>query len=90
MARKPNPNKNESKAEKFVRLAEARTIKAIKAIRALPALAGSGYESTEDQRTIVVDALMAEVERVKTAFSSPGKSDDKPVFSLIKREDMPE
>ena len=48
-------NNNESKAEKFVRLAEPRVNRACKAISMIGHLAASSYEYTEQQ----VDAMFA-------------------------------
>lgn len=52
---------NETKADKFTRLAKARMSKALKAIKQLQALGGSGYESTEAQREKMISALQSAV-----------------------------
>lgn len=71
---------DESKGAKFLRLGKQRTGKALKAINQLRALAGNGYESTEEQRKQVVDALQAAVTGVKEAFA--GKKETAAAFDF--------
>lgn len=66
---------NESKSEKFRRLGVKRTTKAIKAIDGLANLAGSGYESTEEQKQIIIGALTDAVKRVQSRFAGVKSSD---------------
>jgi len=70
----------ETKAEKFARLGMARVPRAIKAITNIGNLAGSGYESTTEQREKIVTALESAVAAVKARFS--GTSDKGPTFTL--------
>lgn len=60
---------NETKAQKFVRLGNKRVPKALKAIRQIGQLAGSGYESSPEQRKKITDALNAEVKAVTDTFA---------------------
>ena len=50
-------SKDREKAARFKRLAEARTNKALKAIRLIGNLTGANYQSTEEQRHAISDAL---------------------------------
>ncbi len=76
MARPKNSSTaDETKADKFVRLAKARMGKALKAISQLEALGGSGYESTEEQRAKMVKALRDAVGSVETSLAGKTKAD---------------
>lgn len=59
----------ESKADKFVRLAEQRTTKAINSIRGIARLASSNYEYTPEQAAKICEALRAEVVDLNERFS---------------------
>lgn len=59
----------ESKADKFVRLAEQRTTKAINAVRGIGRLASSNYEYTPEQAQRICEALKAEVVELHERFS---------------------
>lgn len=48
---------NETKAQRFVRLAKKRVPRAVKAINSVAAFAGSGYEFSDEQRDKVIAAL---------------------------------
>lgn len=48
---------NETKQQKFVRLATARVNKVRKALDQIGLLGGAAYESTEDQRNKIADAI---------------------------------
>lgn len=50
-------NPNETKTDKFIRLANVRVNKILKALKQINALGGPGYESTELQRKSVETAL---------------------------------
>jgi hypothetical protein len=72
MARKPRKAvapADETKADRFRRLANARLPRAIKAIDAIGNLAGGSYERTDAQVALVVGALQAAVDRVQKAFA---------------------
>lgn len=56
---------NESKADRFRRLANMRVPKALKAITVIGNLSGSGYESTKEQREAITSALGKAVESLK-------------------------
>ena len=58
----------ETKAERFVRLAKARVPRALKRIKLIGNLAGPGYEYTDEQTEKVLDALQGAVDRVRDKF----------------------
>jgi hypothetical protein len=70
--RKSTVPKDETKADKFRRLANQRLRKAIKEIEAIGKLAAVSYESTPDQIGKIVAALNAAVTRVDKAFTAGG------------------
>lgn len=61
--------KNESKAERFVRLAEPRVSRACKAISLIANLASSWYEYSEKQVDAMFEAMQAELDAAKAAFN---------------------
>lgn len=61
--------KNEPKNKRFIRLVNQRVGKAVKAIYNIGNLGGSGYESTQEQRDKVIDALTKAVESVSTRLN---------------------
>ena len=62
-----------SKREKFVRLAESRTVNAIKAIRVIGKLGNkSAYDFSEADVKKIVTALSREIEALKTRMMSTG------------------
>ena len=65
--------KNESKAERFVRLAEPRVSRACKAISLIANLASSGYEYTEKQVDSMFAALQSELDAARAAFNKDKK-----------------
>lgn len=68
-ARKPVPE-NETSAQRFRRVGNARLNKAIAAMRGLGMLANTQiYESTEVQRETIMRHLTAGMEAVKAAFA---------------------
>lgn len=67
---------NETKAQKFVRLAEQRIPKAVKMLRNIAKLGGPGYERTEAQAKFISDNLKAEVESLAAALK-PGSKKEK-------------
>lgn len=62
-------NTNESKAERFVRLAEPRVSRACKAISMIGHLAASSYEYTEKQVEAMFDAMQQELNTQKAKFT---------------------
>ena len=57
------------KHSNFVRLAEARTLRAIKQIQLIRNLANrSKYEYSEEEYTAIIDALSIEVHELKNTF----------------------
>lgn len=60
---------NESKAERFVRLAEPRVFRACKAISLIGHLAASSYEYTEKQVEAMFGAMQQELDAQKAKFS---------------------
>lgn len=67
--RAANPNGQESKNDKFVRIALMRMPKVLKGIKLLENLAASGYESTPEQKEKIVDALKEAVNGVATRYA---------------------
>src|SRR3990172_7001342 len=61
-------------AVKFVRLASRRMSRAIKSIRAVAHLSARGYESTPDQKKLIVETLCAEVADLERAYSGAKKT----------------
>jgi len=62
-----------AKREKFVQLAEGRTINAIKAIRVIGKLGNrAAYEFDEADVRKIVGALTREIEALKARMTSPG------------------
>ena len=79
--RKPGVSKvdpNETKAEKFVRLASKRVTKTLNNIRQIGQLSGAGYECTPEQVAKMFGALNAAAETAYNRFNAKGasKSDD--------------
>ena len=62
-------NTNESKAERFVRLAEPRVNRACKAISMIGHLAASSYEYTEKQVESMLGAMQEELNAQKEKFT---------------------
>lgn len=62
-------NPNESKAERFVRLAEPRVSRACKAISMIGHLAASSYEYTEKQVEAMFGAMQEELNAQKAKFT---------------------
>lgn len=74
MARKTNAN--ESKADKFKRLANKRAVRAIKMIRGLGSLSGRAYEWKPDQVEKVFAALESECKAAKLRFNKDAQTPD--------------
>lgn len=64
----------ETKAQKFVRLAEPRVTRACKAISLVANLAGSSYEYTEEQVDTMFAAMQEELNNARAAFSKGEKT----------------
>lgn len=74
--------KEETKAAKFVRIAEPRMGKALKAIGSLEPLANTnGYEYSPEQAKAMVSALKSAVARVEDVFAGKEKADTGFTFS---------
>lgn len=58
----------ETKQQKFVRIAEPRVTRACKAISLLGNLAGSSYEYTEEQVEAMFGAVQQELDKARAAF----------------------
>lgn len=80
-SRKSTVPANETKAQRFVRVATARTNKAIKAIDGLRAIRGSGYESNEEQRNKIARAI-ADASTDLTEFLTATGTEKQGAFSL--------
>ena len=61
-------NPNETKAERFVRLAEPRVSRACKAISLIGHLAASSYEYTEEQVDAMFGAMQEALNTAKEKF----------------------
>ena len=61
-------NPNESKADKFKRLAEPRVDNTLKKIKILGNLAGSGYEYSPEQVEKILTSLKSAVDEVEKKF----------------------
>lgn len=61
-------NPNETKAERFVRLAEPRVSRACKAISLIGHLAASSYEYTDKQVDAMFEAMQEELNAQKAKF----------------------
>ncbi len=75
---------DESKADKFKRLAGARTAKTLKAIGLLGNLSGTGYEYTQDQVAKITAALNDKVKATMAKFAprDPNAKKTEETFSL--------
>ena len=63
---------NESKTDRFRRVAEARVNKIIKMIRLLGNCSGTGvYEYTDTQAAYIFSALQSELDKAKKRFRKP-------------------
>lgn len=86
MARKAGtstpPPADESKADKFKRLAQPRVSSIVAGIRRLPTLANSAYESTPEQRDAMFGAIQAELNKARIAFQPKEKADKKTAFTF--------
>lgn len=63
----------ETKQQKFVRIAEPRVTRACKAVSLLGNLASSNYEYTEEQVDAMFGAVQQELDRARAAFSQKDK-----------------
>lgn len=59
---------NETKEERFVRIAEPRVSRACKAVSLLGNLAGSGYEYTEEQVSSMFGAVQEALDTARAQF----------------------
>ena len=62
---------NESKSDKFVRLASARVTKAVKAVKNIGALSGKSYEYKPAQVDEIMGYLKGAYDHVKARFAAP-------------------
>lgn len=65
---------NETKEQRFVRIAEPRVGRACKAVSLLGNLAGSGYEYTEEQVDAMFGAVQEELDTARAAFVKKPKA----------------
>lgn len=68
-------NPNETKAERFVRLAEPRVSRACKAISLIGHLAASSYEYTDQQVDAMFKAMQDELNAQRAKFNKDVKKD---------------
>ena len=64
---------NETKEQRFVRIAEPRVSRACKAVSLLGNLAGSGYEYTEEQVDAMFGAVQEALDTARAAFNKKPK-----------------
>ena len=64
----PNPGKEESKADRFKRLAEPRVDSTVKKIKIIGNLAGSNYEYTAEQVEKILTTLKTSVDEIEKKF----------------------
>lgn len=62
-------DKNESKVDRFIRIAEPRVNRACKAVSLLGNLAGSGYEYTPTQVEAMFGAVQETLDAAKAQFN---------------------
>ena len=73
---RPTASKSAAKREKFVELAERRTVNAIKAIRVIGKLGNrTAYDYSDADVTKIVKALNDEIEALKSRMKSSGRPD---------------
>lgn len=76
MERSPSNKSTAGKRDKFVELAQKRTVNAIKAIRVIGKLGNrSAYEYTDADVNKIVKALNDEIEALKSRMKSSGRPD---------------
>lgn len=80
---KTETKKEETKAEKFVRLANARLGGALDAIAKLEGLNSPNYESTPEQRAKVIEHLVNAVNKVEAKFKAPASKEEKTARSFL-------
>lgn len=70
-------NQNETRNERFIRLAEGRVNKLVEMIRRIDNLSSSNYEYTEEQAQQIFDFIQSELDEVKSHFFKSGKVERK-------------
>lgn len=83
--RKPGKSKtpkDETKEQKFVRLASARTTKVLNALRQVGQLSGAGYESNEKQIEKIFTAINDAAKAAFVKFQNKGTKKSEAVFTL--------
>lgn len=79
---KTPPSTDETKSDKFKRLAQPRVSAIVAAIRRLPVLSSSSYESTPEQRAAMFGAIRQELSKAEAAFQPREKADKKTAFTF--------
>jgi hypothetical protein len=78
-------SRSESKAQRFERIAERRVVAALDRLRLVGNLANRhNYEYTEEHARQIIDAIEAEMRRVKQLFRQK-EAGEEPRFSFRKR-----
>jgi len=80
----PAVNKDETKRQKFIRLAEKRTNNALKYLAMIGALAVPSYEYTKADADAITKTLQDAVDRVKDRFD--GKHSEVSGFTLTEKK----
>jgi|HubBroStandDraft_4_1064222.scaffolds.fasta_scaffold05543_14 hypothetical protein len=73
---------NETKSDKFSRLASARVSKAVKAVKNIGALSGKSYEYKPAQVTAIMTYLTDAVRFVHERFSAPSEAPGVPEIKI--------
>ncbi len=74
--RKPAPE-NESKSERFIRLAQPRVVKAIRTIQIIGNLGSGNYERTQEQVDKIVSVLRTEIDALEIELDPKRKGPSK-------------
>lgn len=72
--------KDESKADRFIRVVTPRVGKAVKAIRQISYCAGSGYEHSDEQLKQILDILDTARNALADAYSKPRNTESEFTF----------
>lgn len=76
------PPVDETREERFIRLANARVNKVIHQIRNIGNLASASYESTPTQRKAVIDTLRKTLDEVEYIFAGEASGPKEVLFKL--------
>lgn len=80
--RKPSAPENETKADKFRRLASKRVTKCLNALRQVGQLSGPGYESSPEQVEKIFTAIGNAANEAMQKFQNKGAAKAKAQFEI--------